>query len=137
MVPFPSVGEFRVEFQPYEWDGIPGGCAIQPHYEYPHQMQVTTATPYEGPLCAHELAYLKGFPGRDMPWNWHFIVTPLGEVAEPAGLGDLLDAASTGLVEGFFGLEHRLELPPLAPGEPPPGFTPTVLPRDTFGSPSR
>lgn len=85
-IPFPAVGNFHVEFKPIDWDGTDGGCCIQGHYDVPHQIDVATNRPYDGPLCQHELDYLRGVPGRDFHWSWRFLVTPalVAVSSEPA-----------------------------------------------------
>lgn len=39
--------------------------------------KVSNKQPYEGPLTAHELAFVRGLPGKDFNYRYRFTVEPL------------------------------------------------------------
>ena len=82
-------GRFRVTFRalvqdPKTLDHIPGPMSKFDLGQHPWDDQtrdgspiLDTEQPYEGHLCVHEWAFLKGFPGKHFNYGWRFTLEPL------------------------------------------------------------
>ena len=82
-----SAGEYRVQFEELGW--VDGGVKAVGHmklelFQHAWNLEdrdgspiISTEEPFEGELCAHELAFLRGFPGKHFTYKWRFTVTPL------------------------------------------------------------
>lgn len=83
-----SAGKFRVEFSEMGLvDGVRASVGHMKYVMHQHAFDAETRDgspildtddPYEGDLCAHELDFLHGFPGKHYNYKWEFVVTPLG-----------------------------------------------------------
>lgn len=61
----------KLQLPQHPWEGEGGAMDGSPLLD--------TAQPWEGLLCRHELAFLKGFPGKDFQYQMRFLVELLAE----------------------------------------------------------